>query len=41
LDTGAQYKYCWGKWSDFLRRMIISIAAVTLVYTLLLCVLAR
>ncbi len=35
LATGAQYKYCWGKWSDFLRRMIISIAAVTLAYTLL------
>lgn len=30
--TGAQYNYCWGKFADFLRRLIISIAAITLVY---------
>lgn len=26
--TGAQYKYCWGKFQDFLRRILISIAAL-------------
>lgn len=35
VATTAQYKYCWGKWSDFLRRIIISIAAIALVYTFL------
>jgi hypothetical protein len=35
LATGAQYKYCWGKFSDFLRRIIISIAAISLVYFIL------
>lgn len=35
LAMGVQYKYCWGKWSDFLRRLIISIAAVSLTYAFL------
>jgi hypothetical protein len=35
VATGAQYNYCWGKFSDFLRRVIISIAAITVVYTIL------
>lgn len=35
LATGAQYQHCWGKWSDFLQRIIISIAAIAVVYTLL------
>jgi hypothetical protein len=26
--TGAQYKYCWGKFQDFLQRILISIAAL-------------
>ncbi len=35
VATGAQYNYCWGKLADFLRRVIISIAAVTLIYFIL------
>jgi hypothetical protein len=35
VATGAQYKYCWGKFADFLRRIIISIAAIALVYFIL------
>jgi hypothetical protein len=35
VATTAQYKYCWGKLVDFLRRVIISIAATALVYTVL------
>lgn len=35
LATGSQYKYCWGKWSDFLQRVIISIAAIALIYAFL------
>jgi len=35
LATGGQYTYCWGKWSDFLQRMIISIAAVAIIYFVL------
>jgi hypothetical protein len=26
--TGAQYGYCWGKFPDFLRRILVSIAAL-------------
>ncbi len=31
--TGPQYKYCWGKFSDFLRRLLFSVvgAAIALV----------
>jgi hypothetical protein len=28
VATGAQYKYCWGKFPDFLRRILVSIAAL-------------
>lgn len=28
VATGAQYKYCWGKFQDFLRRILVSIAAL-------------
>ena len=35
LATGSQYKYCWGKWSDFLQWVIISIAAIALIYAFL------
>jgi hypothetical protein len=28
VGTGAQYKYCWGKFPDFLRRILISISAL-------------
>lgn len=29
VATGAQYIYCWGKLSDFLRRLLISVVGVT------------
>jgi hypothetical protein len=32
VATGAQYKYCWGKFADFLRRLIISILGICLIY---------
>lgn len=28
VATGAQYRYCWGKFPDFLRRILVSIAAL-------------
>ncbi len=28
VATGAQYRYCWGKFPDFLRRVLVSIAAL-------------
>ncbi|WP_202925291.1 phosphate ABC transporter permease [Myxacorys almedinensis] len=28
VATGAQYKYCWGRFPDFLRRILISISAL-------------
>lgn len=31
VATGDQYRYCWGKPSDFLRRLLISIAGVVVV----------
>ncbi|MBD1825331.1 phosphate ABC transporter permease [Cyanobacteria bacterium FACHB-DQ100] len=31
VGTGAQYKYCWGKFPDFLRRVLISISALATV----------
>lgn len=31
VGTGAQYKYCWGKFPDFLRRVLISISALALI----------
>jgi hypothetical protein len=27
IATGPQYKYCWGKFTDFLRRLLISVVA--------------
>ncbi len=35
VATTAQYKYCWGKPIDFMRRVIISIATVSIIYVLL------
>jgi hypothetical protein len=34
VATGDQYKYCWGKFSDVLRRLLISIAGVVVVVIL-------
>lgn len=31
VGTGAQYKYCWGKFPDVLRRVLISISALAVV----------
>ncbi|WP_058999099.1 hypothetical protein [Leptolyngbya sp. NIES-2104] len=31
VGTGAQYKYCWGKFPDVLRRVLISITALAVV----------
>jgi hypothetical protein len=31
VATGNQYRYYWGKWADFIRRLIISIIAVCLI----------
>lgn len=31
VATGAQYIHCWGKLSDFLRRLLISVVGVTIV----------
>ncbi|MER3435398.1 MAG: phosphate ABC transporter permease [Leptolyngbya sp. ERB_1_1] len=28
VGTGAQYKYCWGKFPDFLRRVLVSVSAL-------------
>jgi hypothetical protein len=30
VATGDQYKYCWGKPSDFLRRLLISVVSVVI-----------
>lgn len=30
--TGDQYRYCWGKPSDFLRRLLISVVVVVVVF---------
>lgn len=29
IATGPQYAYYWGKWQDFLRRLLISVVALT------------
>lgn len=34
VATGDQYRYCWGKPSDFLRRLLVSIAGVVIVVIL-------
>lgn len=34
IATGPQYAYYWGKWSDFLRRLLISVLALTLFWLL-------
>ena len=36
IATGAQYRYCWGKSSDFLRRLLISVVGVVVVWLLAL-----
>jgi hypothetical protein len=28
IATGPQYSYVWGKWRDFLRRLLISLVIV-------------
>jgi hypothetical protein len=30
IATGPQYKYCWGKFADFLRRLLISVVAAVI-----------
>lgn len=32
IATGAQYRYCWGKSADFLRRLLISVVTVVVVW---------
>ena len=32
VATGSQYKYCWGKFSDFLIRVLISMVSAFLLY---------
>jgi hypothetical protein len=32
IATGTQYTYYWGKWQDFLRRLLISFVALTLTW---------
>jgi hypothetical protein len=32
IATGPQYGYYWGKWSDFLRRLLISVVALTITW---------
>jgi hypothetical protein len=32
IATGDQYRYCWGKFSDFLRRLLISVVAVVVIW---------
>jgi hypothetical protein len=34
ISTGAQYLYCWGKLPDFLRRLLISVIGVVLIWFL-------
>lgn len=36
IATGAQYRYCWGKFADFLKRLLISVVAVVVVWLLAL-----
>ena len=36
IATGAQYRYCWGKFSDFLKRLLISVVALVVVWLLAL-----
>ncbi len=36
IATAAQYRYCWGKSSDFLRRLLISVIGVVVVWLLAL-----
>jgi len=31
IATGSQYKYCWGKFSDFLQRLLISVIIATVI----------
>lgn len=34
IATSEQYRYCWGKFSDFLRRLLISVVAVVIFWIL-------
>lgn len=38
IATGDQYRYVWGKFSDFLRRLLISVVAVVVVWVIRLIV---
>lgn len=34
IATGDQYRYCWGKFPDFLRRLLISVVSVVVIWIL-------
>ena len=34
IATGQQYAYYWGKWSDLLNRILISVVAIVVVLIL-------
>ncbi|MGH2415844.1 MAG: phosphate ABC transporter permease, partial [Microcystaceae cyanobacterium] len=34
IATGPQYKYYWGKFPDFLQRLLISVVAVAVVFVI-------
>jgi hypothetical protein len=34
VATGEQFQYCWGKWSDLLKRLLISVLGVTAAFLL-------
>lgn len=34
IATGEQYKYYWGKWTDVLNRLLISVVAVLVIFIL-------
>ncbi len=36
IATGAQYRYYWGKFSDFVKRLLISVVALVVVWLLAL-----
>lgn len=36
IATGEQYRYSWGKFSDFLKRLLISVVTVVVVWLLAL-----
>ena len=34
IATGAQYRYSWGKFADFLKRLLISVVALVIIWIL-------